>query len=84
MRFHPSNQVSINDIVLPEGGALEDVWDAGVGVGLVAEVGGGGLAQEGGQVLVHDHRLQRRDHAPSEKKYCEHSQINIKKNILCL
>ena len=42
--------------------------DAGVGVWLVARVGGGLLAEEGGQILVQDHRLQRRNDTASEIK----------------
>ena len=48
----------------PECRWLEDMGDAGVGVGPVAGVGRHLLPQEGGQVLVHDDRLQRGDHPP--------------------
>ena len=44
---------------VPEGGGLEDVGDAGVDVRLVAVVLVHFLAEERGEVLVHDDRLEK-------------------------
>ena len=54
----------ISVTTVPEGCALENMRDAGMGVRFVAIVGIHIRTKEGGEIFIHDDGLERGDHPP--------------------